>query len=164
MTYRIEGLARAEFARWFGRSDEALAAEGVVRVTADSKPGFPCRVTLEDAEPGETLLLLNYVDHDVATPFRNSFGIYVRESAAAAAVFEDTLPPVFVGRPIALRAYDVRGMLCAAALATGDDKDEQIRALFGRPEIAYIHAHNAAHGCFTARIERRPQLLSPTAQ
>ena len=159
MSYRIEGLAPAEFARWFGLSDEALAAEGIVRVTANGKPGFPCRVTLEDAEPGETLLLLNYTDHDVATPFRNSFGIYVRESAMAAAVFEDALPPVFAGRPIALRAYDARGMLCAAALATGDDKDGPIRALFDRPEVAYIHAHNAAHGCFTARIAR--PLLPP---
>ncbi len=26
--------------------------------------------------------------------------------------------------------------------------------LFANPEIAYIHAHNAAHGCFSARIER----------
>jgi len=29
-----------------------------------------------------------------------------------------------------------------------------IRDLFGDPEIAYIHAHNAAHGCFVARVDR----------
>ena len=27
-------------------------------------------------------------------------------------------------------------------------------ALFERPDVATIHAHNAAHGCFVARIER----------
>ena len=34
------------------------------------------------------------------------------------------------------------------------EADARIRALFGRPEIATIHAHNAAYGCFLARIER----------
>ena len=29
-----------------------------------------------------------------------------------------------------------------------------IRDLFADPAIAYIAAHNAAHGCFAARIER----------
>ena len=32
--------------------------------------------------------------------------------------------------------------------------DPAIRALFERADIAYIHAHNAAHGCFAARIDR----------
>ena len=30
-------------------------------MVADSKPGFPCRVTLEDAEPGERLILYVFV-------------------------------------------------------------------------------------------------------
>ncbi len=30
----------------------------------------------------------------------------------------------------------------------------KIRALFDSPEIAYIDAYNAAHGCFAARVER----------
>ena len=29
-----------------------------------------------------------------------------------------------------------------------------IRTLLADPQIAYIHAHNAAHGCFAPRIER----------
>ncbi len=154
MTYRISGLAPARFAPLFGASDAALAEAGAVRVRADAKPGYPCRVTLEDAEPGETLLLLNHEDHAVATPYRSAYAIYVREGAAEAAVIEDDLPPVFNGRPIALRAFDAAGMLRGAALALAGDADAQIRALFDRPEVAYIHAHNAAHGCFAARIER----------
>ena len=41
-----------------------------------------------------------------------------------------------------------------ADLAVGDDVDPAIRKAFERPEAAYIHAHNAAHGCFSARIDR----------
>ena len=154
MTYRITGIAPDRFAHLIGQPDEMLAAAGAVRVRADHKPGFPCRITLEDAEPGETLLLLNHVDHDVATPFRSSYAIYVREGAGAAAALDDALPAVFANRPIALRAFDAEGMLRGAALALANDADAQIRALFDRPEIAYLHAHNAAHGCFAAKVER----------
>jgi hypothetical protein len=154
MTYRIQGLAPDHFRRWFGLPDEVLAAEGIIRVRADAKPGYPCRVTLEDAEPGETLLLLNHVDHEVATPYRSSYAIYVREHAEQAPALIDELPAVFANRPIAMRAFDSEGMLRGAALALAGDADAQIRALFDRPDIAYLHAHNAAHGCFAARVER----------
>lgn len=154
MSYRISGLAPEGFARWFGQPDAVLAAAGVVRVRADAKPGYPCRVTLEDAEPGETLLLFHHVDHDVATPFRNGFAIFVREGAAQAARYEDSLPPVLADRAIALRGYAADGMLRTAVLMEPGKVEEGIRALFAREDVAYIHAHNAAYGCFAARIER----------
>ncbi len=33
-------------------------------------------------------------------------------------------------------------------------KRAEFAPLFAAPEIAYIHAHNAAHGCFSARVDR----------
>lgn len=154
MTYRITGLDPAAFAHVAGASDAELAAKNAVRVTAKAKPGYPCRITLEDAEPGETLILLNHVSHDVATPYRSSYAIYVRESATAAADYVDTVPPVFEGRPLSLRAFDAAGMLQSAALALPGQGDAKIRELFAAPDIAYIHAHNAAYGCFAAKVER----------
>jgi hypothetical protein len=154
MSYRISGLSPEPFRALFKASDDELSAEGVMRVRATSSRGFPCRITLEDAAEGETLLLLNYEDHAAATPFRSNYAIYVREQAEAALVLEDATPPVFAGRPIALRAFDTDGMLRGASLALADDADSRIRELFDRPEIAYIHAHNAAHGCFAARVDR----------
>ncbi len=56
MSFTITGLSAAEFAPLFALSDEELERRGAIRKTATSKPGFPCRVTLEDAEPGETVL------------------------------------------------------------------------------------------------------------
>ncbi len=58
MSFRITGLDAAPFAHLFGLSDDALAGHNAKRYVADTKPGFPCRITLEDAEPGETLLLV----------------------------------------------------------------------------------------------------------
>jgi hypothetical protein len=154
MAYRITGLDPRIFAPLIGATDAALADAGAVRVTAAAKPGFPCRISLEDAEPGETLILLNHTSHDVGSPYRSSYAIYVRENAAIAAEHIDSVPPVFEGRPLGLRAFDAKGMLRNAALALPGEADARIRALFEQEKIAYIHAHNAAHGCFAARVER----------
>ncbi|MET1111688.1 MAG: DUF1203 domain-containing protein [Allosphingosinicella sp.] len=154
MTYRIEGLERGAYAGLLGLNEDDLAGRGALRVMADSKPGFPCRVTLEDAEPGESLILFNHVSHDVPTPFRSAYAIYVREKAGTPARFVDQPAPVFAGRALGLRGFDSEGMLRGALLALPGEADAKIRALFDRPEIATIHAHNAAAGCFAAKIVR----------
>ena len=154
MTYCITGLSPEPFADLIGADAATLAKHGAVRVTATAKPGYPCRITLDDAEPGETLILLNHVSHDVATPYRSAYAIYVREAAAETAFFEDAVPPVFENRPMAFRAFDADGMLRNAALALPGEADTKIRMLFDQLEIAYLHAHNAAHGCFSAKVER----------
>lgn len=154
MTYRIQGLDPAPFQPLFSMSDEELESRNARRVTADKKPGFPCRVTLQDAVPGERLILLNYVSHDVPTPYRTAYAIYVREDAEQSEAYVDRVRPVFDGRPIALRGFDEQGMLRGALLAPPGEAHDRIMELFARPEIATIHAHNAAHGCFAAKIER----------
>ena len=103
MTYRIDGLDPALFDDLRGLDDAALATRKARRVVATAKPGFPCRITLEDAEPGETLILLHHVSHDVATPYRSAYAIYVRETADRAGAYRDVLPPVLAGRPLGLR-------------------------------------------------------------
>jgi Protein of unknown function (DUF1203) len=153
MTYRIEGLRREFFTPLFAMNDDELATRNAVRVTATG-PGFPCRVSLQDAKAGEPLILLNYISHDVATPYRSAYAIYVREGADDVAPLIDATPPVFEGRPLGLRAFDAEGMLKDAALALPGQADAKIRELFADENIAYIHAHNAAHGCFSARIDR----------
>lgn len=154
MSYRIEGLSREPFEGLFALTDEELADHRARRVTADRKPGFPCRISLEDAEPGEVLILANHVTHDVPTPYRTVYAIYVRESAMEPAVYVDELPPVLRGRPLSLRGFDSGGMLKGALLGMPGEADAKIRELFDRPDVENIHAHNAAYGCFAAKIER----------
>ncbi len=155
MSFQITGLSPEPFSPLFGLSDEALASRGVIRRTADAKPGFPCRITLEDAEPGETVLLLNHESHAAPTPYRASYAIYVREGAVAAARFTDEIPPVMRRRPLAFRHFDKDGMLVGASLALNGDAREAIEAAFRNDSVAYLHALYAAHGCFAARVDRR---------
>lgn len=154
MSYMISGLPMAPFAPLFDMAETELAALGALRRRADADRGFPCRVSLVDARAGEELILLHHVSHDVATPFRSAYAIYVRAQAQETKPYVDTTPPVFAGRALALRGFDADGMLRGATLAAPGEADPAIRALFARDEIAYIHAHNAAHGCFAARIDR----------
>ena len=154
MTYRIAGLEPRDFPRYFAMGDGELADHRATRVVATAGSGFPCRVSLRDADEGDELLLVNYTNHAVETPYRNAFAIYVRRDAAAPAEYINACPPVFGGRPIALRGYDGGGMLASARLALPGQADTAIRALLEDSIIAYIDAHNAAHGCFAARIER----------
>ena len=154
MSYAISGLPIETFRPLFGLSDEALAARGIVRQTAGPEGRYPCRITLEDAKPGQTLLLLNHEHQSAATPYRSNYAIFVNESATETRRLVDEVPPVLHDRPVALRAFDAAGMLVGAELALADDVEAAIERQFARPEVAYLHAHNAAHGCFAARIDR----------
>jgi hypothetical protein len=153
MTYRITGLDPAPYRQFFGLSDEDLTKHGIVRMTVDS-PTYPCRVSLTDRAPGETVLLLNHVSHDVANPYRSSHAIFVTEADEAPAQFVDQVPPVFEKRVLSLRGFDKDGMMAAALLTQPGEADAGIRQLFEDPKIETIHAHNATRGCFAARIER----------
>jgi hypothetical protein len=153
MAYRITGLDPAPFRHFFGLPDEELAEHGIVRMTVDS-PTFPCRVSLTDRQPGEKVLLLNHVSHDVANPYRASHAIFVTEADEEPAEFVDRVPPVFSARVLSLRAFDKDGMMQDALIAQPGEADAGIRKLFANAGIAYIHAHNATRGCFSARIDR----------
>ena len=153
-TYRIKGLDPAPFEPLFGLSDEELAERGAVRMTVTEKPSFPCRVTLQDRDLGEQVLLVNHVSHDVANPYRASHAIFVTEEPHEPAEFVDELPPVFATRVLSLRGFDDQGMMAEALIAQPGEAEEGIRRLFSNPWITTIHAHNATRGCFAAKIER----------
>lgn len=153
-SFRITGLPLAPFMPLFALSDDALAARGMRRVVADSKPGYPCRVSLTDAEPGETLILLHHVHHDVTGPYRASGPIYVRETAAERTLAAGEVPDYVATRLLSFRAYDDSGMLLAATVTEGREFAAVVSGMIAEPEVAYLHAHNAKPGCFSCRIER----------
>ncbi len=155
MSYVVSGLPLEPFRFLFGLSDEALAERGVVRRTVDARPGFPCRISLDDPEPGETVLLLNYEHQGADTPFRARHAIYVSERAVEARPMVGAIPPSLRARSaISLRAFDIAGMMIAAEVAHGEALEPAIERLFADPDAAYLHAHYAAMGCYAARIDR----------
>jgi hypothetical protein len=154
MDLRILGLSPEPFLSLFSLSDAALAARCALRVIADEKPGFPCRVSLEDAEPGEELVLVNYEHQPAPTPFRASHAIYVRRAARERYDRIGEVPEQLRSRPLSLRAFDARGMLVGAELVDGAELEPAARALLASSAVEYLHAHFARPGCYAARIER----------
>jgi hypothetical protein len=154
MDFRVSGLNSAEFAPLFGLSDAQLRERDIVRVVADKHPGFPCRVSLQDAEPGETLLLLNYEHLAVASPYRSRHAIFVRENARTATPKVNEVPEVLSRRLLSLRAFDHDGMMVGADVVQGFDAERAIQRMLSEPNVEFIHAHNAKPGCFAARIDR----------
>lgn len=156
MAYSIAGLPVEPFKRFFGLPEEELAGNHIVRVTADAHPGYPCRVLLEDAKPGETLLLVNHEYQSADTPYRGRHAIFVNEAATAPRTFVDAIPPVLsVRKAISLRAFDVNDMMIDAEVVAGADVEACVLRMLANPAVAYLHAHNAARGCFAARIDRK---------
>jgi hypothetical protein len=155
MAFAITGLAVEPFRPFFGRPDAELAAHAIVRVVADAPAGYPCRVLLEDARPGDSLLLLNHEHQGANSPYRGRHAIFVNEAARAPARFVDEVPAILSGRKaISLRAFDAAGMMIDADLVPGPAAEQTLLRLLENPAAAYLHAHNPARGCFAARIDR----------
>ena len=154
MTFRVTGLSPEPFRPLFGLSDEELAGRGVQRVVAGSDFGFPDRIEISDAVPGESLLLLNYLHQPGDTPYRASHAIFVRERDVAPTDLVGDIPTAMRLRPLSLRAFDARHMMVDADLVDGAEAEGLIERFLADPAVAYIQAHYARRGCYAGRIER----------
>ncbi len=153
MSFQITGLSAEPFRPLFGLSDDDLAKHGARRCVATSKPGFPDRIALSDAEPGETLLLVHYEHQPANTPYRASHAVYVREGDARTRSTRE-VPESLRCRLISLRAFDAGHQMIDADVVDGGGLDELIERFFANPDAAYLHAHYAKRGCYAARIDR----------
>jgi hypothetical protein len=154
MAYRFLGVSSEPFRALFNADDVSLAQRGIRRLVADKKPGFPCRISLEDAQLGERLLLLAYEHQPAAhSPYRASGPIFIR-AAAKRAYDGSAWPPVLDGRLLSLRAYDEVDMMVDADVAEGDEAKAALARLLARTDTAYVHIHNAKRGCFSCKVVR----------
>jgi hypothetical protein len=154
MSFRITGLQPAPFVRLFGLDDEALARHDAKRYIADAKPGYPCRITLEDAEPGEALLLVPYAHQTSQTAYASKGPIFIRERHASRVEYRDEVPDQLRVRLISLRAYDKTGMMIDADVVDGKELQPLIERFLAHESVGYLHAHFARRGCYAALIER----------
>ena len=154
MTFQISALDPEQFSHVFGQDDDVLAKNGVKRVVADSDFGYPCRVSLEDAAVGESLLLMNYEHQSADTPYRSSHAIYVREQASEARPTVNEIPDVLSKRLLSVRAFDRSGMIIDADVVDGQQLEALIERLFANESTDYLHIHNARLGCYAALVSR----------
>jgi hypothetical protein len=152
--FQISALPASRFSHLYGRSDEELRAEGVVVSTADSKPGFPCRVSLTDAEPGARLLLMNFEHQDAATPYRSSHAIFVIDGAETPDLEPGEVPEQMRSRLLSVRAFSADGMIVNADVTEGARAADAFERMLQDTSVSYLHVHFAKFGCYAARVDR----------
>lgn len=153
MSFRITGLPADPFAPLFALSADELRARGAVRKTVDQPSAYPCRISLTDAEPGDTVLLTHFEHHPVDSPFRSSYAIYVREGEERFDAI-DHVPDQLRRRLLAVRAFDSAGMLINSDVTEGAALEALIDSLFADENACYLHIHFAKAGCYAAKVER----------
>ncbi|MEP7156597.1 MAG: DUF1203 domain-containing protein [Betaproteobacteria bacterium] len=155
MDFQISGLSPQPFRHLFALSDTELAAQGVQRVFADdSTPGFPCRVSMAHADPGEELLLLSWEHQGAHSPYRAAGPIFARKSAVDIYRARNVIPEPVRVRLLSVRAYDANDLIVDADVIDGKLIETLIERFFAQPEVAYLHIHYARRGCYACRVDR----------
>lgn len=154
MRFRITGVSPEPFRPLFGLPDAELTKRNAKRYLADRTPGYPDRIQMRDAEPGETLLLLSHTCQPADTPYRATHAIFVREWATDTYDQIDRVPEVMRLRLLSLRAFDAGGMMLDAAVVEGGRVEQLIERLFANPLVLSLHVHHAKQGCYSGRVER----------
>jgi hypothetical protein len=144
-TFVVAGIDPAEADR--------LRAAGGIGYVADSKPGYPCRQCLRDAEVGDEMLLVSYDPFTASSPYRCASPIFIH-CTPCEPNDQDVLPVQLTCRTLSVRGFDNAAMMLDAALVEGGDLGRTIETLFDNLAIDHLHVHNASRGCFAARIER----------
>ncbi len=154
MAFQIHALPEEQFSGLFTLSDAELKDINAERVSVTDNPGLPCRVSLQDALVGETVILLNYFHQPSDTAYKSSHAIFVREGARQTICAEDEIPDMIARRLLSVRAFDASHRIVGADVVDGADCGGVIEALFADDNAAYLHMHFAKYGCFAARVER----------
>jgi len=153
-TFQLIGIDHEQFEPLFDLTDEQLREHYAERRFATESPGYPCRISLEDAREGEELLLLPYLHQPATSPYRASGPIFVRRGVKRRQLAAGEVPTYVTGRLMSVRAYDASHMIVSAGVCEGPQVAQEIATQFRNDEVAYIHLHNAKRGCFSCRVVR----------
>ena len=142
MDFQISALNIEKFRHLFGQDQATLAEYGVLRKIVENDPGYPCRISLQDAKIGEKALLMNYEHQPAPTPFRSSHAIYVRESCTQAKPGRNEVPKMLRHRLLSVRAFDTYGMMIDADVIAGEHLESLIAQMLAKESAHYLHIHH----------------------
>lgn len=154
MEFQISALPLDTFAPLFAMDEARLQSIGAKWYVADRTPGFPCRVSLEDAAPGERLLLVPFTHQPADSPYHASGPVFVRESARRALPGANEVPEQLRSRLLSVRAYDAGSFMVGADVVDGPELESLVERLFTDSRVNYLHVHFAKPGCYACRIDR----------
>lgn len=151
--FQIRHLSQ-DFNFLFSADETELAKHKAIKMVVSEKPGTPCRISLEDAEIGEEVVLFNYTHHKTDSPFHGSGPIFIRKEAKPKTLAINEVPEMLNHRLLSLRVYNKRGMLIDATTVQGTELKNALLQLFENEKAEYIHIHNSSQGCFHCQVDR----------
>lgn len=154
MTFQIHALDPAPFLPLLNLDNAQLGQHRAKWCEVDTCPGFPCRVSLEDAPVGSRVLLVNYCHQEGNSPYHASHAIFIRPGVEQARPAPGTVPDSLASRLISWRAFDADHMMIQADVAEGHTLSSLLPDVLADDSVAYVHLHNAKPGCFAARVTR----------
>jgi hypothetical protein len=152
--FQIKALPYNQFAHLFLANEVELKNVGAIKMIVDEFPGFPCRVSLQDAAIDEEVILLPYQHHRTDSPYQATGPIFVRKNATEAAPAINEIPTILLHRLLSLRCYNKDAIMINATVVEGKIISETLYNFFSNKEIAYIHIHNAKPGCYNCLVEK----------
>jgi hypothetical protein len=154
MGFKILALDDNEFESYFNLSDYELEKIGGKRMIVDENPGFPCRVSLEDAKIGEEVILIPFEFHKTEGPYQAKGPIFIRKGVKTNELKTNEVPVMLNHRLLSFRGYDKNGLMKTAITEKGDKTKDVIEKIFDIDEIEYIQIHNSSPGCYNCEVRR----------
>ena len=152
--FKITGIQKDEIQDLLNLNGQELLEKGISTITVDEKPGFPCRISLVDADIGEKVLAFSYEHHRVKSPYQSSGPIFLRTNAKTANLKKNEIPKMLIHRLLSLRIYDEQAMMIDARTLKGEYLKDNIQEIFANEKAKYIHVHNSSPGCYNCQINR----------
>ncbi len=152
-TFKIKAIEE-DFNYLFALNDSELKEKGMIKITVDQYPGYPCRISLEDAQIGEEVLLFPYKHHKTTSPYQASGPIFIRKNVQTAILETNEIPKLLNHRHLSLRCYDKSGIMIEATTCNGKEVRQELDELFKNSRVSYVHIHNAKPGCYNCVAER----------
>lgn len=154
MNFQINALSHQPFQHLFNLNDVELKDIGGVRMIVNENPGFPCRVSLEDATIGEEVLLIPFEHHKTNSPYQAKGPIFIRKGIKQRVLQQNETPKMLEHRLLSYRGYDKNGIMKSAITSEEKETKNIIEKIFNDDNIAYIHIHNSSPGCFNCEVKR----------
>ena len=152
--FQMKAIDQNSVHHFFALSDEQLQEIDAVRMTVDQNLSYPCRVSLQDAEVGEEVILFSFDHLDKASPFKAKSPVFARKGAPTSYPEINEIPLMLRHRLLSVRAFDKKAMIQDSKTVKGTALEDAMQELLSNEKVAYLQIHNAGHGCYNCHVDR----------
>jgi len=152
--FRFKALDKDYFSKYFEMTASELQKIGAYIFQSDECPCYPCRVSLQDAPVGESVLALSFEHQSVDSPYRSAGPIFVRAKAETFEPKINEVPEMLRHRLLSIRGYSKKHLMIEADTILGQEIEGTLLQQFDNNQVQYIHIHNAGPGCFNCSVAR----------